>query len=190
MLSIIKRLLGRHQMAKWALAGVSAMALATPAVTLAAGHDDRGDRFNDRRVEVRRDEHRDDHRGYDRDRHDDHDRRPNIGVDIRIGDRGGWRPGYYERREVWVAPVYRTVVDQRWCEPVYRTVCEQDWVSDLYEDRTTRVFEHGRWCERVEHVLITPAHYESRDRQEVVSPGHYDTFERQELVVAGHYEYR
>ena len=172
---------------RWLLASAAAVAMApfaAPAVANAAPFDHgygRDDRYGHREPD-RHDWH-DGHEGHDRDRHDGH-----IGVDVHIGER---RPEYETREvRVWVPPAYRTVVDRHWDEPVYRTEAERVWVPDVYEDREVRYRDHGRWCTRTDHVLVTPAHYETRDRQVCVTEGHWENVERQELVSAGHYEVR
>jgi hypothetical protein len=160
-------------------------------------------------------------------RHDDHGRgRDNRGssghIDISIG--GGTRGPVYcpppppppvcEER-VWIAPVYRTVCEQRWVEPVYRTVCdrvwiepvtrtdyERTWIGDRYEWRDVDHYANGKHYPSREYVLaepahwgdvphvtvIVPGHYEDRPRQELVSAGHFETVEYQQLLSPGHFE--
>lgn len=171
-----KRLLSGRS-GKWLLTSAALGAIAIPAIAQAGRYDppSRAEhREPDRRIPDRRDD----------DRHDDHGGRLN--VDIHVGDR---RPDYETREvRVWVPPVYRTVVDRRWVEPVYRTEADRVWVPARYEDREVRYLDHGRWCTRVDSVLVVPAHYETRDRQVCVSEGHWENCERQELVAEGHYE--
>lgn len=178
-LNSLRHMVTGSRTGKWMLASAAAVAFAAPAVATAAPYDHgRDDRFAHREPE-RRDERHDWHN--DRDRHDGH-----IDVDIHLGDR---RPEYETREvRVWVPDVYRTVVDRRWVEPVYRTEIERVWVPDVYKDRQVRYLDHGRWCTRVDHVLVAPAHYETRDRPVCVTEGHWENFERQELVTPGHYE--
>jgi hypothetical protein len=170
-----KRLLtGRS--GKWLLASVAAGALGIPAVAQAGRYDPPS-----------RGEHREPDRRFP-DRHDDHhdDRGGGLNVDIHVGDR---HPAYETREvRVWVPPVYRTVEDRRWVEPVYRTETDRVWVPDQFEDRQVRYMDRGRWCTRVDHVLVVPAHYETRDRPVCLTDGHWENFERQELVAEGHYE--
>jgi hypothetical protein len=166
---------------RWLLASAAAVALAGP-VTVAGAHD-------------RYDDHRRDDR-YDRPR-------SRVDVDIRIGEPHPAEPRYEERpvrvwvpavyRTVcerrWVEPVYRTVVDRRWVEPVYRIECDRVWVPEVWETREVRYRDgRGGWCIRRERVLVTPAHYETRDRRVCVAEGRWETCERRELVCAGHYE--
>ena len=162
---------------RWLLVPVAACALSLPATARAAD----GARYGG--GEWRHDH---DHRGYGRD-HDDHGSR--IDVDIRIGGRP--RPDYEIRRvRVWVPPVYHTVVERKWVEPVYRTELERVCVPDRCEDREVRYRDRGRWCTRIEHVVVEPGHYETVERRVCVSEGRWETCERQELVCAGHYEWR
>jgi hypothetical protein len=173
----------------------------------------------------------DDHR--DRWRHDDRGRDYDRGgygrgsdgghLDFCIG--GGTRGAVYCppppppppvcEETVWVAPVYRTVCEQRWVEPVYRTVCdrvwiepvtrtdyERGWIPDRYEWHDVDHYANGKRYTSREYVLVepahwgdvphvtvlTPGHYEDRPRQELVSAGHFETVEHQELMVPGHYE--
>ena len=160
-------LVGKNLSKKWLLGSVAAVALAAPNV--AQAHD----------------------RYEDRGRH--------VEVDIRVGDR---HPVYEERQvRVWVPPVYRTVCDQVWVEPVYRTVCDRQyiapvyqtvcekvWVPEVCQTREVRYYDHGRVCTRIERVVVTPGHFESRDRQVLVAEGHWQNVERQELVAAGHFD--
>jgi hypothetical protein len=117
------------------------------------------------------------------------------------------RPPLVERRvyedravQVWVEPVYQTVVDRHWVEPVYRTVTdrvwvpaatqtvsERVWVPDRYEDRRV-VHDRGFYGPRVTYDrVLVPGHFEDRTH-DVVTPGHYDDVQRQELVTDGHWE--
>ena len=176
---------------KWLLVPVAVLAVSMPSAAGAAerGRYDRGEWRDHGR-------HGHDGPGYgrrdrDRDRgHDRHDHGPKIDVDIRIG--GGHRRPEYETRQVrvWVPPVYRTVVDRKWVEPVYRTEVERVWVPDRCEDREVRYRDRGRWCTKIEHVVVEPGHYETVERRVCVSEGRWETCERQELVCAGHYEWR
>jgi hypothetical protein len=150
--NIAAGLIGGTKLSKWLCASAAAVALAAPAVTQAApgpawhGGDDHG-RY-------------DDHRGPDRhdnDRDHDHDR---VGIDFRIGT-----PPRYITKEVQV-----------WVPAVYRTECVQVWVPDVFEDREVHfIGGKGRLRTRIDHVLVTPAHYEKQDRQVLVTPGHYET---------------
>lgn len=175
----LRRLISGTRTGKWMLASAAAAAFAVPAAVQARPVD--GDAHREvrqtrevrveRDVHVDRDEHRDlrdDHRDF-RDEHRDfrddhrdiridrdHDRR--VDVDVRIG-----QPAFEERQvSVWVPAVYRTD-------------CQQVWVPDQFEDRTVQYRDHGRLCTRVEHVLVVPGHYESRDVQVLVCDGHYET---------------
>lgn len=138
---------------KWLVAS-AAVALAAPAIAQAAPRD------RDVRIErheiARHDSDRRDRRDWDQ--HDwdrrDHDR---VGVNVRIGE------PRYEVREVRV-----------WVPAVYRTEVEQVWVPDQFEDREVRYLDNGRWCTRIDHVLVVPGHFESRDRQVCVTEGHYE----------------
>ena len=87
---------------------------------------------------------------------------------------------------VWVEPVYRTVCDHVWREAVTEDRCERVWVPDQFQDQ---LVGHGRhqW---VEHVLVTPAHYEDHHEAIVIQPGHWEDVQRQELVAPGHWEDR
>jgi hypothetical protein len=59
----------------------------------------------------------------------------------------------------------------------------------VWETREVRYRDgRGGWCIRRERVLVTPAHYETRDRRVCVAEGRWETCERRELVCAGHYE--
>ena len=147
---------------KWLLASVAAlpMVAAVPNTAKADGRDFHDDR-RDHRDDARRD-----------DRHDDrHDEHGGLRVDFRLG---GETPGYEERHV------------QVWIPPVYRTECDRVWVPDVYEDRQVRFFGRGEWHTRVEHVLVTPGHYEDRDRQVLVTPGHYETRVERTRVVVDH----
>jgi hypothetical protein len=166
----------------------------------------------------------DTHRDNDNWRRDDHDRGHGGSsghIDFSIGD-GRCGPVYCPpppppvcEERVWVAPVYRTVCEQRWVEPVYRTVCdrvwiepvtrtdyERTWIADRYEWRDVDHYANGKRYTSREYVLaeaahwgdvphitvIVPGHYEDRPRQELVCAGHFATVEHQELVSPGHYE--
>ena len=183
---------------------------ASPSSALAGRNDDRG-RGND----FRRDDHDRDHRsgggGY---------------FGISIGGRSGGPacpppcppppPVCEVPTRIWVAPVYRTVCEQRWVEPVYRTVCdrvwiepvtrtdyERAWIPDRYEWREVDRYANGKCYKSREYVLVeaahwgdvprvtvlVPGHYEDRPRQELVCAGHFETVERQDLVAPGHWEY-
>src|SRR5436305_6821604 len=130
------------------------------------------------------------------DRHD-----LNFDIDIRAGQRHVDRPVYEDRPvQVWVEPVYRTVVDRHWVEPVYRTVAERTWcppmtrndcvrvwVPERYEDhRVRRMTPYGA-IYSTERVCI-PGHCEDQTRQVVITPGHYDDVQHQQLVCDGHWE--
>jgi len=167
----LKRLVTSTRMGKLAIAGAAAVALGAPAISQAAEY--RGNRYEERRD-------RDDR--HDRNDRHDHDR-GRIDVQLNLGR-------FQPERRVWCPPVYRTVSDRHWCEPVYKTVCEQVLVPAVYEDRQVVYYQHGRRCTRIERVCVTPAHYESRDRQVCVTEGHWDPIDRQELVAAGHWDYR
>jgi len=177
-MNAIKRVLT----SKWILGSAAALAIGIPAVANADPV-----RFDHRDVEHREVERRDDNRR-DFDRHDDHrgyehrdDRHDHVGFDLRIGR---------QPERVWVPPVYRTVCEQQWVAPVYNTVTEQILVPDRFEDRTVRYQDHGRWCTRVDHLLIEPAHYITQTRQVCVTEGHYQNVDRQVLVTDGHWETR
>jgi hypothetical protein len=139
-----------------------------PAATFAHGHDD-------------------DRHDYDR-RHDD-DRRWDATGGIRVGFDLG-HPRIEERTtQVWVEPVYRTVIDHVWCPPTTQNVTTQVLVPDRYEQRDVFHYERGRRFIVRDNILVVPAHYEDQIQQ-VVTPGHYDDVQRQELVTPGHYETR
>jgi hypothetical protein len=156
----IAGLFGGTKLSKWVYGSAAALALAAvPAVSQAApGPLHRDD---DHRVA----DHHDFDRGHDR----DHDH-GGFGVDVRIGS----------------APRYVTREVQVWIPAVYRTDCVQVWVPDVFEDRpVTFRGDHGRIRTRIQHVLVTPGHFETRDTQVLVTPGHYETHVEQVPVDDG-----
>ena len=170
-LNNIAGLIGGNKLSKWLCASAAAVALAVPAVSQAApgpwrggGGDDDHNRF-------------DDHRGGADDRHDnDHDRGGGGGVNIRVGE---------------PHPRYITREVQVWVPAVYRTVCEKVWVPDVYQDREVQfIGGKGRLRTRIDRVLVTPGHYENRDRQVLVIPGHYETKCEQVKVSDGDWGFR
>ena len=134
----------------------SAAAVALAAPAVAhAAPRDHDGRFERHEV-VRRDYDRHDHERHEWDRHEwDRHDHDHVGIDLHIG---GPR---YEVREVRV------------------------WVPDQFEDREVRYQENGRWCTRVDHVLVVPAHYEGRERQVCVVEGHYDVHTERVPVADG-----
>jgi hypothetical protein len=146
----IAGLVGGTKLSKWLCASAAAAAFALPAAICKAAppawHNDR-----------------DDHHDLDRrgpDLHDNDRDHGGFGLNVRFG--GGPR---YVNREVRV-----------WVPAVYRTECEQVWVPDVFEDRTVQFRGgQGRLRTRIEHVLVTPGHYESREHQVLVCDGHYET---------------
>jgi hypothetical protein len=167
-LNNVAGLIGGTKLSKWLIASAAAVTLAAPLVSQGApgpwrgGDDDRG----------RYDRHDDDR---DRDHDHDHDR-GGVGLNIRVGE---------------PHPRYITREVQVWVPAVYRTVCEKVWVPDVYEDREVHfIGGHGRLRTRIDHVLVTPAHYESRERQVLVTPGHYETKCEQVKVNDGDWGFR
>lgn len=145
----------------------------------------------------------------------DHARRGGwINVDVRAGGNLCQPPVVVDQtQQVWVEPVYRTVVDRIWVAPAYQITCDKVWVEPVIQKQVQRVWvlerrelrevHHGfgrvtrEWVvtpahyEDVTHdVIVTPGHYEDVNRQVLVAEGHWQDVPRQELVIAGHWETR
>ncbi len=126
---------------------------------------------------------RDGHDGYRH--HDDHDR---TSFRIDIGSVLGGPACDRQAVQVWVEPVYQTVVQRVWVPEVTQTVVDRVWVPEHYEWRDVATGDrHHRY---VKQQVFVPGYYADQPRTVVVAPGHYEDRPVQQLVTPGHWETR
>lgn len=145
---------------------------------------DRGDR--DGREYGRHEDRRPEHWRGNGGRHDDD--HGVAGFRIDIGSIIGGPVCEPQAVQVWVAPVYQTVVQRVWVPEVTQTVVDRVWVPQHYEWRD--VATHDRWHRVVRQQVLVPGYYADQPRTVVVAPGHYEDRPTQQLVAAGHWETR
>jgi hypothetical protein len=90
--------------------------------------------------------------------------------------------------QVWVPPVYQTVMQKVWVPDVTTTQIQQVEVPAEYGYRD--VVRIGIFGPRLHHerYVISPAHYEQRAITVVVTPGHFEMQTQQQLLSEGHWE--
>jgi hypothetical protein len=90
--------------------------------------------------------------------------------------------------QVWVEPVYQTVIQRVWVPEVTQRVVDRVWMPAHYEWRDVRAADP--WHPVTRRQVLVSGYYEDRPRVVVVAPGHYEDRPMQQLVTPGHWETR